>query len=827
MTSLRGAAIPLQGVHLSGAIDAGLLELTVEQRYRNLDAVAIEAVYTFPLPLDAVLLSFELAIGERRLQGVVNRKREAAEAYENAIESGDTAALLEQSRDGLYTVSIGNLAADEAAVVRFRFAQLLDFDAGRIRAAIPTAVAPRYGQAEQAVAAHQVPVTDLQAEYPLSLQLAVRGPLAQAPISSPTHTLVTTAGEDQLLLSLSSNATLDRDLVILIDQVNAPAQGLVARDGDAYVGLISLTAPAIADARPAPHALKLLVDCSGSMGGPAIAQAAIALQSALASLQSGDHVSLTRFGSEMDAVTPGLQPITPALRRRLHQRCQTLQADLGGTELEAAIDAVLAIAAPPSTRADVLLITDGEVWELDALLDRLADTGQRLFVIAVSTTPVEELARKVASITGGACEFVTPGEDMQAAVARQLQRMGASPSRVLSVDWGVPTTWTAGLQRPVYPGDTVHLIAGFNARPERAVQVRIGQGEHDTTVRRAWSSDVATEDTLPRLGTARRLPTLPPDTAAALAEQYALVTAWTSCVVVLVRPDGEKATDAPALRRVPQMMAAGHAGAGNFFDDAPMVMDDVTDTPGTYRTQRQRRSAPPVRAYAPTAAHRAIEDQIMRLDNAGRFDAFDDSPETPLEHEELARHTEQMSALQSQVVEAGERFQAENAEHHRHLAEAMRQLDAMRLQTERSTQAFHKRMDQLQQQFTQTRAEINRCRLRIEGSTRPAPTSPASFSDPADRSSAALLQRLAEFVTQQRTLPRSFSDLRYLGVAAETLASLQHLVDQGHQEDDVVIAWLTEVTGHAPSPALDARLHARLARAAQRALRKLVTGLFP
>jgi hypothetical protein len=37
-----------------------LFERTVEQRHANVEDETIEAAYTFPLPLKAVLLSFEL-----------------------------------------------------------------------------------------------------------------------------------------------------------------------------------------------------------------------------------------------------------------------------------------------------------------------------------------------------------------------------------------------------------------------------------------------------------------------------------------------------------------------------------------------------------------------------------------------------------------------------------------------------------------------------------------------------------------------------------------------------------------------------------------------
>ncbi|MEI8327428.1 MAG: VWA domain-containing protein, partial [Betaproteobacteria bacterium] len=499
---------------------------------------------------------------------------------------GDTAALLEHSRDGLYTVSLGNLGAGETALVRFRFAQLLSFDGGRLRAAIPTAIAPRYGNAETALSAHQVPVTDLQAEYPLSLQLVIRGPLAHAPISSPTHALITTATEGAVTLQLKANATLDRDLVLLIDRAQAPTEALIARDGEGYVGLLTLQAPTLEHAAATPRHLKLLVDCSGSMEGDGIRQAAEGLKAVIAHLNAGDQVSLTRFGSRTDAVTKGLQAITPARRSRLNGRIHALQADLGGTELAVAITTVLNIPVPAGAQADILLITDGEVWDLDRLLAQVAATAQRLFVIAVSATPVEELARKIASTTGGACEFVTPGEDMQAAVARQLQRMAVPTQRVLSVDWGAPVHWTVGLQQPVYAGDTVQLMAGFANPPQISAQVRIGAHDtsHAATLSSAWSPMVMPADTLARLAAARRLLGLQDKAAAALAEQYALICAWTSCVVVLVRDEDDKASTLPALRTVPQMLAAGHMGSGVVADQGVYRM----------RSMRRRGAAEPV-----------------------------------------------------------------------------------------------------------------------------------------------------------------------------------------------------------------------------------------
>jgi len=113
LRSTDGDAIPLQGVTAKGRLEGLLFELTVEQRYRNDTSRNLEAVFTFPLPLRAVLLGFDLEIGERKLSAQAVAKQEAYERYERAIDKGDTAALIEHDGNGLYTVSLGNLMAGE------------------------------------------------------------------------------------------------------------------------------------------------------------------------------------------------------------------------------------------------------------------------------------------------------------------------------------------------------------------------------------------------------------------------------------------------------------------------------------------------------------------------------------------------------------------------------------------------------------------------------------------------------------------------------------------------------------------------------------------
>jgi Ca-activated chloride channel family protein len=85
LQAVGDARIALRSVKVEAALDNLLARTLVRLVYRNLEAVNIEAVYTFPLPLGAVLLDMTIHTGERQLKGVVLEKTKAEEQYEQFL----------------------------------------------------------------------------------------------------------------------------------------------------------------------------------------------------------------------------------------------------------------------------------------------------------------------------------------------------------------------------------------------------------------------------------------------------------------------------------------------------------------------------------------------------------------------------------------------------------------------------------------------------------------------------------------------------------------------------------------------------------------------
>ncbi len=550
LRTTRGAAIPLREVRAKGVLNGLVLRLEVEQRYENLSDDSVEAVYTFPLPLSAVLLGLELDVRGKTLTAVAMARGAATHVYEDAIDAGDTAVLLEADGDGLFTVSLGQLPAGQTAVIRYSYVELLDAFEGYVRLAVPTAIAPRYGSpAAAGLSGPTVPTPNALVEYPFTLELVLAGLTDPAVVHSPSHTLEVVAVAGGLQVGLSRPGFLDRDYVLQLRVADLPQQALVAADGDGWAVLAS-PAWQSDEAANAAVTVKVLLDCSGSMAGGRIEQAKAAVVEFLCGLAPPDQFSLTRFGSTVVHVSHGLEPVDQGSRAALLLLVEEIDADLGGTELASALEATLAIPSP--RRADILLITDGEVYGIQPLVKRVASAGHRLFVVAIGAAPNEPLAVMLARETSGAAEFVADTADARPAISRMFKRIRQPGVPVGAATWGSEQpVWTLPALPHAFNGDTIHVAAGFAVRPSGTLLLAVGDGHISCPMPEVDNAG----PWLPRLLAARRLTSLTGHAATVLAVQHGLASPHTSLVVVDKLEAGHQALGLPRTIAVPQMFA--------------------------------------------------------------------------------------------------------------------------------------------------------------------------------------------------------------------------------------------------------------------------------
>ena len=593
-------AIALQSVQANGKVQGLTLRMKLRQVYRNTTDDNLECVYTFPLAWSSVLLGMAVELNGKRMTGTVAEKKEAETRYEKAIQSGDLPVMLERSGKDLYTANLGNLQPGDEVVIEVEYAQLLRLEGGMLRLSLPTTIAPRYGDEHKqgGLARHQTTASSGMADYRLYLNLEISSPLDQGTISSPSHTVQQVKHQNGVTVKLQSNAWLDRDFVLNIlglkDMTFATVSADVTQPGQ-YTLLSSAVAYWEAPHhRPASLRMKVLVDGSGSMQGDSNAQAKDALDWLFHQLQVDDEVSFTRFGSETLHVLPRLQVCSPAYQRRLRSEARNIKADLGGTEMNDALRSVIAITHEDEKAvqaASILLITDGEVWNIENIVATVRKSGHRLFALGVGSAPAESLLRELAEVSGGACEMVSPNQSMQQAVGRLLDRMRKScavETRLIDVD---EMLYQSPGPKEMTQGDTIHQWAQVHAHPTTAPTMQWTMNGH-THSRQAdnliWDED----GILPRLCAAQRmLDITDEERQRSMALQYQLVTKHTNFILVHERAEGEKAEDLPKLQQIAQMQAAGAGGYGSAQQDPriaqySMAISESLGTPSVWRANR-------------------------------------------------------------------------------------------------------------------------------------------------------------------------------------------------------------------------------------------------
>ena len=590
----HGRELMLLGVRANGAVKGRLLVMTLEQSFRNPSDDNTEITYTFPLPWGAILMGVDVELNGKKLKGEVTARSAARAKYEEALSEGNSSIMLERNHDQSYTLELGNILAHEECTITVRYAQILQLEHGQLRLMLPTTIAPRYGNplTQGRLQPHQTTVTDLSAEYPFDISITLYGDLSKANVASPSHKTGYIPGVDELVVRLAQRGSLDRDFILTVSNLASQSSAIACADTqcEGQASAMASFSPKFSGQLTNPLSVKMLVDCSGSMAGDSIKAARIALERIVQGLEKADKFSLSRFGSTVEHRSRGMWSGSSQAKASAGRWMEKLLADMSGTEMGEAL--VSTIAINHAGKSDILLVTDGEIEGIDEVIDIAKTSGHRVFIVAIGASPAEVHLRRLAQATGGVCDFVAPGEDVEPAVLRMFGRLRAARISGLRVEWPSDwkLKWSQKLPDQVFDNDAVNVAAFFDeseVEPTTAkLWGRLAGIKGESLISEASITRVqSTVNTLARMTayaqyleqssvTARALKSK--NMAQDLAVKYQLVTDETNFILVHERADGEKPSEMPTSHKVPQMLAAGWGGSGSVQSSAaPTAMDVV------------------------------------------------------------------------------------------------------------------------------------------------------------------------------------------------------------------------------------------------------------
>ena len=145
--------VPLQQVEVECRVVDLCAEVTVKQVYCATSesssspfssSTPLDCVYRFPLDENSAVCGFEAAVdGEVRV-GVVKAEAAARADFERAVQSGQTAALLERKAENIFECSLGQLQPSSRCVITLTYVTQLDMEGRSNRLTFPMTIAPKY-----------------------------------------------------------------------------------------------------------------------------------------------------------------------------------------------------------------------------------------------------------------------------------------------------------------------------------------------------------------------------------------------------------------------------------------------------------------------------------------------------------------------------------------------------------------------------------------------------------------------------------------------------------------------------------------------------------
>ncbi|KII87048.1 hypothetical protein PLICRDRAFT_113205 [Plicaturopsis crispa FD-325 SS-3] len=454
------AHLPLEEVRINAFIVDVSARVTLRQAFTNPStAPTSRAKYVFPVPARAAVCAFEMHFPDRRvISGVVKERAAAAEEHERALNAGQATGLVEWVTDDVFTISVGSIPAKQTVTVKIVFVMDLMDDTlkDEVRFQLPMSVGARYGTLPSTLTNAGTP--DSRTRLRITVEVQTHGPIHR--IASPSHpslTLVpytTSAGRPshrRQTARLKSREFLGREFVLSVHAAGLDAPRCFAergktREGHETVALQLTLVPKLTLPPVPAQEYIFLVDRSGSMSGGRIAIAKRTLGMLLRMLPSSNTMfNIWSFGTNYASLWTASQGYNAATMANATSHVQGMDANFGGTEIKAALQATLD-SRSKTVPTVVFVLTDGEAYDIDETCAVVRDavalaapaTPLRVFTLGIGDTVSSAMVEGIARAGNGECLFATSSESIAGKCAKLFRAGRSSYAEDISIDWGVP-----------------------------------------------------------------------------------------------------------------------------------------------------------------------------------------------------------------------------------------------------------------------------------------------------------------------------------------------------------------------------------------------------
>eukprot|EP01113_Clastostelium_recurvatum_P026749 TRINITY_DN3212_c0_g1_i3.p1 TRINITY_DN3212_c0_g1~~TRINITY_DN3212_c0_g1_i3.p1 ORF type:complete len:918 (-),score=245.79 TRINITY_DN3212_c0_g1_i3:11-2764(-) len=453
---VKKAPVPLVGVRTTVQIIDFTAEVTLKQRYENIEKDPVEAIYRFPLQENASVCGFEALIDGKVIQGTVKEREEARDEYDDALAAGHGAYMLEESKDkpNMFEASIGNLPPGKEVIITIKYVIELHVGADKtVHFLLPTTRAipngtPGYTMFH--VPKKEVDDSPEHIEYGLHLDIYLDSTSDIASVTSSSHPIdrhpSATLRRSRVTLMTDPKFPLVDNFQMDIKLANPHEPSIKIQQDDVTkdkVAMISVFPNQdLGEYDTIYTEMIFLIDRSGSMAGSKINKVRDTMQLFLRSIPEGTLFNIVGFGTRHEFLFPeGSVEYNERTLAHATQHIGGLAANLGGTEILRPLEAIFGQPAKEGIPRQVFILTDGQVRNTSACIDcvRRHARTTRVFTFGMGHDVDRALVTGMAKAGEGAHEFIDDSAtNIELLILNQLKRALQPALTDLTVNFSDP-----------------------------------------------------------------------------------------------------------------------------------------------------------------------------------------------------------------------------------------------------------------------------------------------------------------------------------------------------------------------------------------------------
>jgi len=358
------------------------------QKFVNNTGKLLECSYVFPNDNKFCIYDTEFVINDKIIRPELRAKEEAKKEYDEAVSQGHTAMFGHDRGDGTIEFKLGNLHDKKEVEIHVKASFMCTCTDNGVSLKFPLSAKFQQGK-----------VTSSAPEN-VNFQLKVNIHQNSSDIKSIKCSVNSETNKiDEKTSEVHIKEIPNSDAIFIETELT---EGVTSQaiSSDGYICITAF--PSFEAKVESNSEFVFVVDCSGSMWGNRISNAAKCMKIFIRSLPENCKFSIWRFGSTSECMVPSCD-YTKENIDRAASLIAKLDADLGGTNLLDPLVRIMSSEPPEGFTRQMFVLTDGEIGNTKDVLGqvRARRGNNRIFSIGLGTGADSGLITGLAEIANG------------------------------------------------------------------------------------------------------------------------------------------------------------------------------------------------------------------------------------------------------------------------------------------------------------------------------------------------------------------------------------------------------------------------------------------